>query len=201
MSEQSEFADRSGEKPSQQSQPGLAGNAGAVDQVHIEKGHAIGQHEEETQKVQQNKNKNSLPCNHKYVWSGPRALVQREGSRRRSCIDAAIEILMNWWLFSSENGNLLWYGLDLQSLVSICCDLLGMWEDTLVFLVVNTLGDANSILNQSSVISIENFGALIQEKELNLTLGSVHFLTAPDNGLLGCLNLKGWVYVVRPVDG
>ncbi|XP_057989487.1 uncharacterized protein LOC131172533 [Hevea brasiliensis] len=121
MSEQSEFADRSGEKPSQQSQPGLAGNAGAVDQVHIEKGHAIGQHEEENQKVQKNKNKESqegeqkaimfekfhsenplllnvcrtlFPDNHKYVWSGPRALVQREGSRRRSCIDAAIEILM-----------------------------------------------------------------------------------------------------------
>ncbi|KAF2319983.1 hypothetical protein GH714_021655 [Hevea brasiliensis] len=35
-----------------------------------------------------------FPDNHKYVWSGPRALVQREGSRRRSCIDAAIEILM-----------------------------------------------------------------------------------------------------------
>ncbi|KAF2319981.1 hypothetical protein GH714_021610 [Hevea brasiliensis] len=94
---------------------------GAVDQMHIEKGHAIGQHEEETQKVQQNKNKESqegeqkaimfekfhsenplllnvcrtlFPDNHKYVWSGPRALVQREGSRRRSCIDAAIEILM-----------------------------------------------------------------------------------------------------------
>ncbi|KAF2319989.1 hypothetical protein GH714_021721 [Hevea brasiliensis] len=119
--EQSEFADRSGEKPSQQSQPGLAGNAGAVDQMYIEKGHAIGQHEEETQKVQQNKNKESqegeqkaimfekfhsenplllnvcrtlFPDNHKYVWSGPRALVQREGSRRRSCIYAAIEILM-----------------------------------------------------------------------------------------------------------
>ncbi|KAF2320019.1 hypothetical protein GH714_022126 [Hevea brasiliensis] len=121
MSEQSEFADRSGEKPSQQSQPGVAGNAGAMDQMHIEKGHAIGQHEEETQKVQQNKNKESqegeqkaimfekfhsespllqnvcrtlFPDNHKYVWSGPRALVQREGSRRRSCIYAAIEILM-----------------------------------------------------------------------------------------------------------
>ncbi|KAF2320034.1 hypothetical protein GH714_022322 [Hevea brasiliensis] len=37
-----------------------------------------------------------FPANHKYVWSGPRALVQREGSRRRSCIDAAIEILMKY---------------------------------------------------------------------------------------------------------
>ncbi|KAF2320004.1 hypothetical protein GH714_021928 [Hevea brasiliensis] len=82
----SEFADRSG-RPSQQSQPGLAGNAG----VDIEKGHAIGQHEEETQKFSKIRIRTLFPDNHKYVWSGPRALVQREGSRRRSCIDAAIE--------------------------------------------------------------------------------------------------------------
>ncbi|KAF2319963.1 hypothetical protein GH714_021075 [Hevea brasiliensis] len=108
-SEQSEFADRSGEKPNQQSQPVLAENAGAVGQMHIEKGHAIGHHEEETQKVQQNKNKlqesrerqqkalmfekfhseNPLLLslcrtlfsdNHKSVWSGPHSLVQHEGS-------------------------------------------------------------------------------------------------------------------------
>ncbi|XP_057990198.1 uncharacterized protein LOC110670990 [Hevea brasiliensis] len=108
-SEQSVFADRSGEKPNQQSQPVLAENAGAVGQMHIEKGHAIGHHEEETQKVQQNKNKlqesqerqqkaimfekfhseNPLLLslcrtlfsdNHKSVCSGPHSLVQHEGS-------------------------------------------------------------------------------------------------------------------------
>ncbi|KAF2319953.1 hypothetical protein GH714_020913 [Hevea brasiliensis] len=115
-SEQSEFADRSGEKPNQQSQPVLAENAGAVGQMHIEKGHAIGHHEEETQKVQQNKNKvitlinfrTLFSDNHKSVWSGPHSLVQHEGSGpsghslvqhvgsgRTSSIHAAIETLIS----------------------------------------------------------------------------------------------------------
>ncbi len=61
-----------------------------------------------------------------------------------ACIQ--MECLVVGGSFSAENGNLLWYGLDLQSLVSICCDLLGMWEDTLVFLVVNTLGNCNDLI-------------------------------------------------------
>ncbi|KAF2293905.1 hypothetical protein GH714_005571 [Hevea brasiliensis] len=119
-SEQSEFADRSGEEPNQQSQPGLAENAGAVGQTHPAKGHAIGQHEEVTPTVEQNKNKESqekhkaimfekfdsenpmllslcrtlFPDNHKSIWTGPHSLFQREGSTRGSSIHAAIETLM-----------------------------------------------------------------------------------------------------------
>ncbi|KAF2319991.1 hypothetical protein GH714_021746 [Hevea brasiliensis] len=103
MSEQSEFADRSGEKPSQQSQPGLAGflsgtltplftrlqesQEGEQKAIMFEKFHS-------ENPLLLNVCRTLFPANHKYVWSGPRALVQREGSRRRSCIDAAIEILM-----------------------------------------------------------------------------------------------------------
>ncbi|KAF2319987.1 hypothetical protein GH714_021702 [Hevea brasiliensis] len=91
MSEQSEFPDRSGEKPSQQSQPGLAGmqesQEGEQKAIMFEKFHS-------ENPFLLNVCRTLFPDNHKYVWSGPRALVQRESSRRRSCIDAAIEILM-----------------------------------------------------------------------------------------------------------
>ncbi|XP_048232178.1 bromodomain testis-specific protein isoform X2 [Ricinus communis] len=120
-SEQSEFADRSGDEPNQQPQPGLAENAGAAAQINFEKGHLMEQHEDETAAFHRNKNKDSqerqqkaemfekfcphnpmllslcqtlFPDNRRSVWSGPHSLVPRQGSAHGNSIGAAIETLM-----------------------------------------------------------------------------------------------------------
>ncbi|KDP42438.1 hypothetical protein JCGZ_00235 [Jatropha curcas] len=120
-SEKSGFADRLGEEPNQQSQPGLSDNTGLVVQIHTDKGRMTGQHEDKTLAVQRSKDKESqeqkqkdkmfekfrsenpmlfslckslFPDNNKSLWSGPHSLVRHEGSDRTSSIHAAIETLM-----------------------------------------------------------------------------------------------------------
>ncbi|XP_050209836.1 uncharacterized protein LOC126660402 [Mercurialis annua] len=119
-SEQSDFADRSGDGPNQQSQPGTAEDSATTVQRNSQKGDVIVLHDDSTAAVQLIKHKESrerqqkakmfdkfpenpmllslcqtlFPDSRTSVWSGPHSLAPRQGSARRNSINAAIETLL-----------------------------------------------------------------------------------------------------------